>query len=410
MRVSRTIRFSLIIALAIFVTACQQAPAAGPTQPAAAAPPAAATTAPAASPAASPAAAKPAASPAASPSPSPGVSPSPAAFASPSPSPAAQAAPAVGVASGPTPTAVSGPAASLKVSYSNPIATNLPEWMALETGAFAERGLTVEETNIASANGIPGLLSGDTQIAHLGGSEAISAVSGGADLVIIGVTGPVYPFVFMAQPSIASVDQLKGKKVGVSNAGSSSDIATRVMLRKVGLAPDHDVTIVSVGSLQNRTAALLSGAIDGGLAQPPEQLALQDQGLHIIYDLGSQHLPAATDTVVVQRSWLNANRAVAQRYIDALVVGASRAHQDRATTLTVLGKYLKSDDQRALEATYDYFINNIIPVYPMPVPEQFADAIEQLSAANDKIKGFDPSTIIDASLVQSAMDRRLAAP
>jgi NitT/TauT family transport system substrate-binding protein len=391
----------VILAAGLLTTACQQAPAAPAAQPAAAttAPPPTAANAP------SPAPAKPAASPAASPSPSAVASPSIAA--SPAASPAASQ-PAPAAAAAPTPTAVSGPPASLKVSYSNPIATNLPEWMALETGAFTERGLTVEETNIASATGIPALLSGDTQIAHLGGSEVVSADSGGADLVIIGVTGPVYPFVFMAQPSITSVDQLKGKKIGVSNAGSSSDIATRVMLKKVGLVPDQDVTIVPVGSLQNRTAALLSGAIDGGLAQPPEQLALEDKGLHIIYDLAAQHLPAATDIVVVQRSWLNANREVAQRYVDALVVGASRAHQDRAKTLTVLGKYLNTDDQRALATTYDFFVNNVMPVYPMPAAADFADAIEQLSASNDKVKGFDASTIIDTSLVQGAMDRHLA--
>ena len=56
----------------------------------------------------------------------------------------------------------------------------------------------------------------------------------------------------MAPGSIASVYQLKGRKIGVSNIGSTSDIATRVMFSKVGLDPEKDVTIVAVGSLQNR--------------------------------------------------------------------------------------------------------------------------------------------------------------
>lgn len=392
----------LLVACVLFVGGCQQAqPAASPTAPPAAAAGAAAPTSAAAAAPTSAAAAKPSA--AASPG---GAVGSPVAAASPASS-GAVASPVAAAAAPPTVVPFTGQPTSLKASYSNPIATNLPEWMALETGAFQEYGLNVDLSNIASATGIPALLSGEIQVAHLGGSESISAAVQGGDLVIIGVTGPVYPFVFMASASITTVDELRGKKIGVSNVGSSSDIATRVMLRKVGLDPEKDVTIVPVGSLQNRTAALLSGAIDGGLAQPPEQLALQDKGLHILYDMAAQHLAAATDTVVVQRTWLNANRSVAQRYVDALVLGAARAHADKPRTIAVLSKYLNTDDQRALETTYDFFVGQVMPVYPLPQASDFSDALEQLSATNDKVKGFDVSTILDASLVQSSMDRKV---
>ena len=187
------------------------------------------------------------------------------------------------------------------MSYSNVIADNLPEWMALEGGYYKQNGLDVQLDNIVSSTGIPALLSGQVQVAQLGGSETLSAAAGGGDLVIIGIIGPVYPFVFMAPASITSIDQIKGKKIGVSNIGSSSDIATRVMLRQVHLDPEKDVTIVAVGSLENRVAALLNGAIDGGVAQPPDQLVMEDKGFHVIYDLAAQKLPSAAP-----RSWCSA--------------------------------------------------------------------------------------------------------
>jgi NitT/TauT family transport system substrate-binding protein len=193
----------------------------------------------------------------------------------------------------------------------------------------------------------------------------------------------------------------------VSNVGSSSDIATRVMLRKIGLDPENDVTIVPVGSLQNRTAALLNGAIDAGVAQPPEQLALEDKGLHILYDLAAEKLPAATDTIVVQRSWLNGHRDVAQKYIDSLVEAIALNHKDKEKAISVLQKYLNTDDQRALETTYDFFVNNVTPAYPMPRVDLFKDSVDQLSASNDKVKDFDISKVLDTSFVQSAMDRKL---
>jgi NitT/TauT family transport system substrate-binding protein len=317
---------------------------------------------------------------------------------------------APGAAAAAKPTAApafSGPPVALHVSYSNLIADNLPEWQAYESGIFKQNGLDVKLDNIASSTGIPAVISGDVQIAHLGGSETLSAAAGGADLVILAITGPVYPFVFMAPAAITSTDQLKGKKIGVSNIGSSSDIATRVMLKNVGLDPEKDVTIVAVGSLQNRMAALLSGAIDGGVAQPPDQIALEDKGFHVIYDLAAQKLPSVGDCIVVNRQWLNGHKDVMQRYMDSIVQSIALSKKNKEQSLPVLGKYLQNDDQRALGVTYDFFVGTVTPDYPVVKAELFGDAIEQLSAQNDKIKSFDLNSILDNEFVQSAMDRKV---
>src|SRR5579864_3799743 len=162
------------------------APAAKPTTALAAAP----TNPPTAA-----AAAKPTSAPAAAPTTTAGAAPTsaPAATAKPTSAPA----PASTAAAAP-----SGPEVSLSVSYSNLIADNLPEWMAYESGIFKQHGLNVTLQNIASSTGIPALLSGQIEIAHLGGSETLSAAAEGGDLVIIAITGPVYPFVFMASQDI----------------------------------------------------------------------------------------------------------------------------------------------------------------------------------------------------------------
>jgi NitT/TauT family transport system substrate-binding protein len=376
-------RFAALLAgLSLIVSACApSAPTQPPAKPAATTAPPAATSAPAAATTA------------------PGAT-----------SAAATTAPAAAATSAPATTAPVGPPVALHVSYSNLIADNLPEWMAYESGTFKQNGLDVTLDNIVSSTGIPALLSGQVQIGHLGGSETLSAAAAGGDLVIVSITGPVYPFVFMAAASIASVEELKGKKIGVSNIGSSSDIATRVMLKKVGLVPDQDVTIVAVGSLQNRMAALLNGAIDGGVAQPPDQLALEDKGFHVIYDLAAQKLPSVGDSIVVQRAWLNANREVVQRYIDSIVQGIALSKKSKDQSIPVLGKYLHNEDKRALGVTYDFFVGNVTPQYPVVDPALFGDAVEQLSATNDKIKSFDLNSILDNSFVQSAIDRHIGGP
>ncbi len=388
------IRFAWLLAGAgLLLAACQ--PAAPPAATQAPAKPAA-TTAPAAQPTAAPTAAP---------------TTAPAAAAKPTSAPAVPTgAPAAKPAATTAPAAAAGPAVALHVSYSNLIADNLPEWLALESGIFKQNGLDVTLDNIVSSTGIPALLSGQVQIGHLGGSETLSAAAEGGDLVVISITGPVYPFVFMAPASVTSIDQIKGKKIGVSNVGSSSDIATRVMLKKVGLDPDKDVSIVAVGSLQNRMAALLNGAIDGGVAQPPDQLLLEDKGFHVIYDLAAQHLPSVGDSIVVQRAWLNANHDVVQRYIDSIVQAIAASKKNKEQSIPVLQKYLKNDDLRALSVTYDFFVGTVTPQYPVVRADLFSDAVEQLSTTNDKIKTFDLNKILDNQYVQSAIDRKVGGP
>jgi NitT/TauT family transport system substrate-binding protein len=295
----------------------------------------------------------------------------------------------------------------LTVSFSNLIADNLAEWTAKEAGIFDKHGLDVDLENIASAQGVAAILSGQVQVGQFGGSETVSAAAGGADLVILGNLAPVYPFVFMSPADLTNVQDLRGKKIGVSAIGSSSDIATRVMLRNVGLDSEKDVTIVPVGSLENRIAALTNGAIQGGVAQPPDQLALEDKGFHVLYDLAQQKLPSANTAIVVQRAWLNANRDVAQRYVDSLVEAIARNRSDKAFATQVIKKYLKIEDDRAAATTYDFFVGQVTPQYPLSRPEQFEDAISQLSTSNEKVRGFDVTKIFDTSLVQSAMDRKV---
>src|SRR6266567_1685840 len=73
----------------------------------------------------------------------------------------------------------------LVASYGNVIASFLPTWMAKEAGIYQKNGLDVDLRLIDSAKGIPALLSGETQIADIGGSQILSAAVNGADLVLL---------------------------------------------------------------------------------------------------------------------------------------------------------------------------------------------------------------------------------
>ena len=293
-------------------------------------------------------------------------------------------------------------------AYSNISADDWIPWYAFEKGIFKDNGLDVDLQSInGGAQTSAALIAGGIQIGQFGGSEALSANAGGADVVIVANLAPVYPYKLYVQKGITSIQGLKGKKVGVSNAGGSSDIATRAALKAAGLDPDKDVNIIAVGSHANRTAALLAGTIDAGADDPPEDLELVKAGLTPLIDLASQKLPAANTGVIMQRTYLAANKATVQAYVDSLVIARLKMKSDKAGAVVVLGKYFKLDNQDALNNAYDFFMNEVTVPYLYPEVAQFKDAVEILGKTNDKIKTVDIAKMLDRSFMQSAQDRKL---
>jgi len=325
---------------------------------------------------------------------------------SPVASPASSASSGVAASAKPAATASAAPV-KLTVSYSNIIGSNLPLWVAKEAGIFAKNGLDVDPVLITSTKGIAALLSGDVKIAHIGGSEVLSAAVGGADLLAVGGTVPVWPYVLIVAPEIKTAADLKGKKLAIAGVGGSYDIAAHVILPKLGLTPDKDVFIYAAGSVANSTAALASGQVQATLSQPPNQLALEAKGFHVLANMADLHLPTANTTITMTRAFVNANKGVVQRYVDSIVEAIAKEKKDRAFAITVLEKYLKTTDEKELKATYDHYVGTVIPSDPYVRANQFADAIETLSKKNPKVATFDVQSILDESFVKSAIDRGL---
>jgi len=297
---------------------------------------------------------------------------------------------------------------AIKVAYSNITNDNLGQWYAKEKGIFAENGLDVTLVSIdGGSRAMAALISGDVVIGQLGGSEVMSAQANGADLVITAILAPVYPYEFMVAKGIDKPEDLKGKKIGISSIGGSADIATRKVLAQFKLDPDKDVTLVSLGSHEQRTAALLAGSIQAAVDDPPNLIKLKDAGFHSLFDLAGQKLPAVNTTVVATKAWVNANKTLMQRYVDSMVMSVARMKKDKAGAIEVMKKYFGNTADRGYDEAYDFYLNEVTPALPFPRAELFTDVQATLARTNAKVKDLDVKTIIDASFVQSAADRGL---
>src|SRR5439155_9282018 len=161
----------------------------------------------------------------------------------PTTAPAATSAPTV--AAKPTTAAVAGPATKINVSYPDGGA-HLPLFLARDKGIFAKYGLDVTLQGLGGGSvASAALIGGDIQIADITGSEIVNADANGADILVLATLTPTYPYVFEVNKDIKTKEDLIGQTIAIRAVGDATDIATRVVLKKEGLDPDKDVTILA---------------------------------------------------------------------------------------------------------------------------------------------------------------------
>ncbi|HEY6258795.1 MAG TPA: ABC transporter substrate-binding protein [Xanthobacteraceae bacterium] len=320
------------------------------------------------------------------------------------PSPPAQAAASQVAAGAP---AASGPATKIRVSYPEGGA-HLPLFYARDKGIFAKNGLDVALQGLGGGPvAVAALQSGEIQIVDVTGSEVVSADAAGADIIILAVLTPVYPYVFEVSRAIASKDDLKGKTIAVRASGDATDIATRVLLKKAGLDPDKDVTILAVQQEGARMASLMAGQICCTVAQVQDRVLLEKNNFHMLLDMTTLGIPNAQGVIATNRSYAKSHPDVIQRFMDSLIESIARSKNDRAGSLPVLKAQLKLEDDAIVAATYDFFIGKVVPNVPTPTAAQFADGISILSRQNDKVRGFDVAPFIDTSYLDGSLKRGL---
>ncbi|MGZ8485657.1 MAG: ABC transporter substrate-binding protein, partial [Candidatus Binatia bacterium] len=127
-----------------------------------------------------------------------------------------------------------------------------PLWFAKETRLFEKRGLDVLLVGMGTgAVSLRALIAKDLEIASLSGSGLVQAALQGADTVILSAALNGFVFKVFGAPELTSPAQLKGKKLGVSRYGATSDFAIRLALKKWGLNPERDVSILQIGTTQD---------------------------------------------------------------------------------------------------------------------------------------------------------------
>ncbi|MEU6656238.1 ABC transporter substrate-binding protein [Streptomyces sp. NPDC046900] len=287
----------------------------------------------------------------------------------------------------------------ITVSYSEVVADELPLWIASEAGYFKEQGLNVKLVSLSSDQGYPALISGQTQIASIGGSQIVSGAAAGGDVKVLATMTPVFAYQLYA--NVDSAAKLKGKKIGYTSKSGSQYTATLAALKKAGLSPE-DVNLVPLGSVTNVNNALLSKTIDAAATHPPASLQFEDAGLHMVLDLAKEKIPNDTVGISTKSSYIKDHPEVLDKFMAALKKGFDRERSDQKYATQVLGAHLGLKDQRALDETWKYYSTEVIPDIPETTEAQLASAQTSLAGSVAGVDKLDLSKLIDSSFVDKA--------
>jgi ABC-type nitrate/sulfonate/bicarbonate transport system substrate-binding protein len=279
--------------------------------------------------------------------------------------------------------------------------TQTPVWVALESGFFKEHGLEIIPVQFSGGTQtIMALMSGEVQMTTTGGPAAVNAKLSGGSSVIIGTTVGVFPYTFYVAPAIKRPEDLKGKRIGLVGFGGVTHSATRLVLQRLGLNPESDVTLVQMGlPFSNHLAAMASGSIQGAIFQFPETQKATELGFKPMLNLAESGIKFCTNQISTTNEYVKNNRDKVKRFLMAFVAGVARVKEDRDFTMKVLRKYLRISDPKLLAGTYDYWVH-IYPSKPYVDPEEVRSYLVTL-----KDKGTaKPEDFIDNSIM-AELDR-----
>lgn len=295
--------------------------------------------------------------------------------------------------------ALSVAADKLRLGYSSVSALHGNTWVAEDKKFFEKHGVEIENIYMqGDPMTLSALLAGDVSFVKVGGTAVVNAALKSSDAVMIASVINSGVQRLIVRPEIARPADLKGKKIGVTRLGSSSDIVLQILLKKWGMRGD-DVQVFQVGSSPAMLAALSKGGIDGAVLTVPTFFVAEEMGYRLMADAAEMNIYYLHNVVATTRKFLQTRRDAALRFMKAYIEGTVFFKKNRQESLEVLKKKLKAQGgQKYLEKSYDLFAKDYDTV-PY-VSQEGIKTLLEYQASGRKLKESELGMFVDNSLVK----------
>jgi len=264
-----------------------------------------------------------------------------------------------------------------------------------DRGLFAKYGLTAETIYIpGGSTNVQVLMSGDLDLSQLSGAPGVAANLQGADIIYFAGLLDKLNYQVITRPEIKSVEQLKGKKFGVSRFGSSADFGMRAMLKRLGVDPIKEATILQIGDEPSRIAAIKSGNIDGTVANAPFGIEAERLKLNVIADSVKMDIPFFNTGLLGSKRFLDRQEARVMNFLRAYLESIKVLKTERDYSIKALAQFTRVQNLKAVAEGYDYFVKQLEPV-PYPSVAAMQAVIDQIAETNPKARGVDAKNYVN---------------
>ena len=293
------------------------------------------------------------------------------------------------------------PLEKLRLIYSAIGGSQASFWVPHEAGIFRRHGLDVELLYVAGGGRAAQVVqSGEVPIGLFTGGAVINSNLAGGDLVVIASSMNVMTFVVMARPEIKRVEELKGKRVGISRFGSATDFGLRYAEEQWPVKRQRDFAVIQMGGVSDVYGALRAGALDAGVINAELAILARREGYRELVDIAKMGINFPTSSVVTTRSFIKRNENTVRKFVRGFVEGVHFGKTQRAPAISIMKKYLRSSDAAMFDELYEMYIVRNIPRIPRPSPEALKTVLDQMAETDPRVVNLKPEQFIDARFFQ----------
>jgi ABC-type nitrate/sulfonate/bicarbonate transport system substrate-binding protein len=271
--------------------------------------------------------------------------------------------------------------------------------MAKQEKLFEKYGLdNVELIHIqSSSRGIQAILAGEIGFSFMDGLNMVQANLKGANIaLVVGATNRMV-FSLMAKPEFKRIADLRGKKIGITRAGSSTHTAALYALGSAGLKPG-DYQVLPLLEVPNIFTALAAGQIDAGTVSPPTNSRARKAGFVELMNLAKEGPEYVSVAIGSSRSYIKANEDVVRRVVRAYAEGVYRFRTDKPAALKMIHNVLKVKEPEIAEDTWNQF-REYLPFPPYVSRKGMEPIIAEVAQTDPQAKSMKPDDFLDMRFV-----------
>lgn len=273
-------------------------------------------------------------------------------------------------------------------------------YTAIDNNLFEKYGIAIKHVVIRGGTNInlAALGTDEVQFLYCAADSTLPGMAAGRDATLIASPLVGLPYVIIARKEIRTVQDLKGKSIGVGSVAGLPYRLLRIFVKKFGLT---DTQIRPVGGSQpERYNALVQGVIDSGPFTPPMDARGKKDGFNLIYHMNDLGLPAIYSSLHTNAKSLRERRPIVQRFVAALAEAVKFVEDNPEKAKTSVARILRVKDEDALQASFDAYAKKHVNRRLIVPLDAVADSIDVARDSGIKVTK-KANEIVDNSFAEN---------